>query len=262
MAGAAFVAAALAAAAVAAPWVAPHDPYRADLANRLQPPSATHPLGTDHLGRDVLSRLVFGGRASLGIGVGARLLGACVGLLVGSAAGFWGGWVDALAMRLADVVLAMPDLLLALAIAFVLGPGWVNGFVALGLVGWAGLARVVRAQVLAVRGLEFVEAARAVGASRARIFGRHVVPHALAPALVSIGAGIPSAILAEAGLSFLGLGVEPPVPSWGQMVAAGRPFVRLAPWTVIYPGLAITLAVFAFNVLGDAVREALRPRGL
>lgn len=258
---AAGVAAALAATALAAPWLAPHDPYRADLGNRLQPPSAVHPLGTDHLGRDVLSRVLFGARVSLGIGAGARLLGACLGVAVGSAAGFLGGWVDAIAMRLADVMLAMPDLLLALAVAFVLGPGWFNVFVALSLVGWAGLARVVRAHVLALRGVEFVEAARAAGASRARILGRHLVPHTVAPMLVSISIGIPSAILAEAGLSFLGLGVEPPIPSWGQMVAAGRPFLRIAPWTVLYPGLAITLTVLAFNVLGDAARDALSPPG-
>lgn len=250
----------LAVAALAAPWLAPYDPYLADLPARLQPPSPLHPMGTDHLGRDVLSRVLYGARVSLGIGVASRLISAALGLVLGSAAGFVGGWVDAAIMRLAEVVLAIPDLLLALAVVFVLGPGLPKLFVALSVVGWAGLARVVRAQVLALRELPFVEAARAAGAGPVRILVRHVLPNCLAPVMVFVSVGIPSTILAEAGLSFLGLGVEPPVPSWGQMVAAGRPFLRVAPWLVLYPGLAILLTVLTFNVLGDALRDALDPR--
>lgn len=243
--------------ALAAPWLAPHDPYRLDLPARLQPPSPLHPMGTDHLGRDVLSRVLYGARVSLGVGVASRLVGAALGLALGAAAGFFGGWVDVAIMRLAEVALAIPDLLLALAVVFVLGPGLPRLFVALALVGWAGLARVVRAQVLSVREQPFVEAARAAGAGPLRILVRHVLPHCLAPAMVFVSVGIPSTILAEAGLSFLGLGVEPPMPSWGQMVAAGRPFLRVAPWLALYPGLAIAWTVLTFNVLGDAVRDAL-----
>lgn len=249
--------AAVTVAAVGAPWLAPGDPYQLALESRLEPPSAAHPLGTDHLGRDILSRLLYGARVSLAVGVVSQLISAAIGFALGAVAGYCGRWVDVLIMRLADVLLAVPGLLLVVPLLFVLGPGLTNLFLALGLVGWPGLARLVRAEVLRLRGLEFVEAARAAGAGGRRILVRHLSPNAVTPLLVTVSLGIPSAIMAEAGLSFLGLGVEPPVPSWGQMVAAGRPFLRVAPWISLFPGLAVVLAVLAFNLLADALQETL-----
>lgn len=250
----------LVAASLLAPALAPADPYEVHLRERLQPPSWLHPAGTDDLGRDHWSRILYGGRVSLLVGFVSPLISGIIGVTMGALAGYFGGTLDAMVMRLCDILFAIPDLLLAIAIVFVLGPGLQNVFVALAAVGWAGLARLVRAEVLSRRTLEFVDAARAAGASELSILFRHVLPNSMAPAIVWFTLSIPGAIMAEAGLSFLGLGVQPPVPSWGQMISFGRAYLRSAPWLSVLPGLALALTVLAFNLLGDAVRDAVDPR--
>ncbi len=246
--------------AVFAPYLAPYDPYKQCLDDQLRPPSRKYPLGTDDLGRDIASRIIYGSRISLTVGFVAEGITLVIGVTLGAISGYFGGGVDNLIMRLTDMMFAFPDLLFAIAIMFVLGPGIYNVFIALALVGWAGMARLVRGQVLAVREREFVEAARAVGDRDLRIIARHVLPNCLAPVIVSATLGIPGAIMAEAGLSFLGLGAQPPSPSWGGMIAIGKGYLRFAPWFSVYPGLAIMITVLAFNLFGDGLRDALDPR--
>lgn len=250
-------------AAIAAPIVAAHDPFRIDLRNALEAPSSAHWLGTDAQGRDVFSRLVYGARVSLLVGILSQGISLSLGLLLGLTAGYRGGWIDDVIMRLADVTLAFPSLLLLIAMAAAFEPSLTVVFVVIGVVGWAGMARLVRGQVLVVRELEFVQAMRAVGAGSVRIVVRHVLPNIIAPVIIASTLGIASAIMAEAALSFLGLGVQPPTPSWGAMIADGRDLSQLrnAPWTSLAPGLAIGAAVLGFNLLGDALRDALDPRG-
>lgn len=248
-------------AAALAPVIAPFDPVRdADLNNYLRPPGAPFLLGTDTFGRDVFSRMIYGARISLGVGIAVQASALAIGLTLGLLAGFFGGRVDQLIMRLTEVVFAFPGLLFAIAIMAVIGPSLYNVFLALGLVSWTSLARVVRGQVLALKEQEYVEAARAVGASNARIIARHIVPNTLAAVTVLVTLGIGGAILAEAGLSFLGLGAQPPQPSWGSMLSAGRDYLLQAPWLSLYPGLAIFLTVMGFNLLGDGIRDLLDPR--
>lgn len=252
---------ALVIAAALAPLIAPFDPVRdADLRDYLRPPGARHLLGTDPFGRDVFSRLLYGARISLGVGIAVQAAALVIGATLGLAAGFYGGRVDQVIMRLAEVVFAFPGLLFAIAIMAVIGPSLSNVFIALGLVGWTSLARVVRGQVLALKEQEYVEAARAVGASNLRIIGRHLLPNTLAAVTVLVTLGVGGAILAEASLSFLGLGAQPPEPSWGAMLNAGRDYLLQAPWLSLYPGLAIFLAVMGFNLLGDGIRDLLDPR--
>lgn len=246
--------------AVFAPYIAPHDPYKQSLDDQLKPPSRKYPLGTDDLGRDIASRIIFGSRISLTVGFVAEAITLAIGVTLGAISGYFGGRVDNIVMRITDMMFAFPDLLFAIAIMFVLGPGIYNVFIALAIVGWAGVARLVRGQVLAVREREFVEAARAVGESDARIIVRQILPNCMAPVIVSATLGIPGAIMAEAGLSFLGLGAQPPTPSWGQMISIGRGYLRFAPWFSVYPGLAIMVTVLAFNLFGDGLRDALDPR--
>ena len=253
---------AMVAAAVLAPLLARHNPIAIDLPSQLLPPSSSHWLGTDVQGRDVWARLLYGARVSLGVGVVSQGIALILGLVLGVVAGFYGRWTDEIVMRLADVTLAFPTLLLLVALVAALEPSLVVVFLTIGLVGWAGMARLVRAQVLVVRELEYIQAARALGAPGLRIIAQHVLPAVIAPVLIAATLGVAAAIMAEAALSFLGLGVQPPTPSWGAMIADGRDLSQLrgAPWTSLFPGLAIGAAVLGFNLLGDALRDALDPR--
>ena len=248
--------------AIAAPIIARHDPLAIDLRARLLPPSAEHWMGTDFQGRDVWARLVYGARISLSVGLVSQSVALLLGVTLGLLAGYYGRWVDEIVMRLADVTLAFPTLLLLIAMVAAFDPSLTVVFVTIGVVGWAGMARLVRGQVLVVRQLEFVQAIRSLGGSDMRVMWRHVLPNVVAPVVISATLGIAGAIMAEAALSFLGLGVPPPTPSWGSMIADGRDLnqLRTAPWTSLFPGIAIGAAVLGFNLLGDALRDVLDPR--
>jgi peptide/nickel transport system permease protein len=246
--------------AILAGVVAPASHDAIDLDAALRAPSAAHPFGTDPFGRDVLARVLHGARISLGVGFLARTISLIIGLFLGAVAGYFGGRLDSVVMRLADITFAYPTLLLLIAIIAVVSPGIVSLFVTLGVVGWASVARLVRAQVLSVKEREFVQAARAAGAGHAALIVRHVLPSCLAPVLVVYTMGLGTTIMAEASLSFLGLGVQPPHPSWGGMVSSGIAFMRTAPWLTMFPGLALTLTVCALNLVGDGLRDALAPR--
>jgi ABC-type dipeptide/oligopeptide/nickel transport system permease subunit len=248
--------------ALLAPLVAHQDPLRIDLVHQLEGPSWQHWLGTDIQGRDVWARLVYGARISLSAGIVSQAIALTLGVTMGLMAGYYGHWVDEIVMRLADVTLAFPTLLLLIAMAAALQPSIGVVFVTIGVVGWAGMARLVRGQVLVVRQLEFVQASRALGGRDVRVVLKHVLPNVVAPVLIAATLGIAAAIMAEASLSFLGLGVQPPTPSWGSMIADGRDLnqLRHAPWTSVAPGFAIGAAVLGFNLLGDALRDALDPR--
>ncbi len=246
--------------AALAPLLAPFDPSAQALDAGLSGPSWSHWLGQDRLGRDLLSRLLYGARISAVVGLGTVSLSLAIGLLAGSLSGFLGGRVDHLFMRLADILLAFPGILLAIAVTSVLGPSLRNVLIALSALGWVGYARLIRAQILKVRELEFVQSARAVGSPPVRLLLVHILPNALSPVIVEATFGIARAIVAEAGLSFLGLGVQPPVPSWGAMINEGRHFLFVAPHLTTVPGLAIMITVMAFNFLGDGLRDAMDVR--
>lgn len=241
-------------------WISPYDPLAQDLSKSLQPPSAAHWFGTDSFGRDILSRVLYGARISLLVGVASQTIAFSLGVVLGVVSGYYGGRTETLIMRLADVTLAFPTLLLLIAITAAFQPSLSVVFVAIGVVGWAGLARLVRSQALVVRELDFVQAARALGMSDARLIARHVLPNCLAPAVVAVTLGMASAILLEAALSFIGLGAQPPTPSWGSMISDGRDFLRTAPWISVFPGLAIGVVVLGFNLFGDGLRDAMDPR--
>lgn len=246
---------------VAAPWLAPYHPNAIDLLHRLQGPSAAHLAGTDELGRDTLSRLIFGARVSLAVSVTVVAASLGLGLLVGGLAGYLGGWIDnALTIFAMNTFQALPGILLAIAFAAFLGPGFWNLVLALAIGGWAGYARLVRAQVMAVREREYVDAARALGAGGPRIFFRHILPNVMQPILVQAAIGMAGVILAEATLSFLGLGIPPPTPSWGSMLNDARLHLFDSPHLVLFPAAAIAGAVLGFNFLGDALRDELDPR--
>ncbi len=249
-------------AAALAPLIARHDPIAIDLVRMLEGPSAEHWLGTDIQGRDVWARLVYGARISIAVGVISQGIALVLGVALGLLAGYYGRWVDELVMRLADVTLAFPTLLLLIAMVAALQPSMIVVFATIGFVGWAGMARLVRGQVLVVRQLEYVHAIRALGATDIRIMVVHVLPNVIAPVVIAATLGVAGAIMAEAALSFLGLGIQPPTPSWGSMIADGRDLdqLRNAPWTSVFPGLAIGASVLGFNLLGDALRDALDPR--
>ena len=249
-------------AALLAPLLAPWDPaFQGDLvALRYAPPSWAHPLGTDPFARDVLSRLLHGARVSLSVGILAVTLSVVLGTLVGSVAGFLGGWVDTVAMRSVDVVLAFPRIVLLVVLVAVFEPSLTVVVLVLGLTQWPVTARIVRGEVLSLREREFVLAARALGFSRRRILVRHLVPNALAPVIVTAALGVGHTIVLEAGLSFLGIGVQPPTPSWGGMVESGRDVMISAWWLSTFPGLALVVTVVAFNLVGDGLRDALDPR--
>ena len=258
-----FGAAVCAAAAVAVfigPPLAPVPPNAVHVSAMMHPPSAAWPLGTDDLGRDLLSRLLAGGRVSLGVGLAATLAGACLGVPAGLASGFWRAWPDAVLMRVMDLLFAFPTMVLAVAIVGVLGPSLVNATLAIAVVATPRFARLVRGQVLSVRELEFIEAARAMGAPAARIVARHVFPNVLGLVVVQATLTVSFAILTEASLSFLGLGVQPPTASWGSMLRYGYPYLDRAPWISLVPGIAIMTTILGFNLLGDGVRDALDPR--
>jgi len=245
---------------VLAPWIALHDPTATDASNALLGPSAAHPLGTDELGRDLFARVIWGSRVSLPIAFVAVAVGLTVGGAIGLTAGYRGGLWDLLLMRVIDAILAFPALILAIAIVAVLGPGLRNAMIAIGIVQLPVYARLMRAQVLSLKGLDFVAAARALGASPMRLIARHILPNLLNPLIVQISLSAAAAMLAEATLSFLGLGAQPPTPDWGFMMNTGAQFLNNDPWLALGPGLAISIAVFAFNWLGDALRDALDPR--
>ena len=248
--------------AVFAPLLAPYDPTRPDLSLgfRASPPSAEHFLGTDRAGRDVLSRLLYGARVSLAIGFGSQLLSLFLGVTAGLLAGYFGGWTDTLISRLIEVLQAFPSLLFIIVLSVSLGPGLLTAYIALGIVGWAGVARIVRGAALGLKQADYVEGARALGAGGARLIARHVFPGVLPSLIVIYTIGVGGAIIGEATLSFLGLGVKPPTPSWGQMIADGQSYLTSAWWMSVFPGLAIAVVVIAFNFLGDALRDALDPR--
>ena len=248
-------------AAALGPLVIPQDPIRQDLPMRLAGPSWQHWLGQDELGRDLLARLAIGARVSLFVGIAVVSVSAVVGTLVGAVAGYAGGAIDLALGRIMDVLLAFPGILLAIALVAVLGPSLGNVVLALVTIGWVGYARLVRGQVLKVRELEYVQAARAVGAPVPRLLGRHVIPATFSTVSVQATLGMAGAIVAEASLSFLGLGVQPPTPSWGTMLDAGRSHLFDAPHLTLVPGVAIALLVLGFNFAGDALRDRLDPRG-
>lgn len=247
--------------AILAPWIAPHNPAAQDLPTRLIGPTASHWMGTDELGRDVLSRVIFGTRISMTVGISVVCGAGFVGLFLGAIAGYFGGWCDrVINVVLINAFLSFPGILLAIAFAAFFGPGLDKVILALIITGWAGYARLARAQILKVRELDYVLAARSLGASHSRILLRHVLPNAIQPVLIQATIGMASAILAESTLSFLGLGVLAPAPSWGAMLNDAAGYLFSAPHMVIFPALAIALAVLAFNLLGDALRDWLDPR--
>jgi ABC-type dipeptide/oligopeptide/nickel transport system permease subunit len=247
-------------AAAFAPWLAPHDPLRGNLADdSLAPPGRHFLFGADAQGRDVLARVLYGARISLLVGLISQAVAIGLGVTLGLVAGFYRRWVDLLIMRLADITLAFPSLLLLIAVAAAIKPSLPVIFLVIGAVGWAGMARLVRAQVLVLARSDYVTAARALGANDRWILWHHLLPNVRAPVIVMATLGIAGAIMAEAALSFVGLGAQPPTPSWGAMVADGRDLIRVAPWVSVAPGLAVGIAVLGFNLVGDGLREALDP---
>lgn len=246
-------------AAVAGPWLAPYDPSAQELALRLEGPTGLHWFGLDELGRDIFARVLSGARISLLVGIVVVGVSSTIGIILGSIAGYFGGRIDEAISRVIDILLAFPGLLLAIALVAVLGPSLTNVVLALSLIGWVGYARLVRGQALRAREFDFVQAARALGATTPRILARHVIPTTLPAVSVQATLGMGGAVLAEAALSFLGLGVQPPTPSWGTMLNYGRGHLLDAPHLTIFPGLAIVILVLGFNFLGDGLRDALDP---
>ena len=247
-------------AGLAAPLLAPYNPLAIDIVGRLQPLSRAHPFGTDHLGRDLLSRIIYGARVSLGVGVTIAALGALTGTVLGLLAGYLGGKVDETIMRICDMFLAFPALILAMALAASLGPSLGNTMLALVIIWWPWYARIMRGQVLALRESEYVMAARALGASTQRLMFRHLLPNAIPPIIVQATLDIGNAILIASSLSFLGFGAQPPVPEWGAITSEGRTFLRDYWWYPTFPGLAIMITVMGFNLMGDGLRDLLDPR--
>jgi ABC-type dipeptide/oligopeptide/nickel transport system permease subunit len=246
-----------------APWIAPYDPIIGDLANDyVKPPSAEHLLGTDALGRDIFTRILYGAQISLKISLTAQGIALLIGVTIGMVAGYFGGWVDLILMRIVDIIMAFPLLILALALTGILGSSELNIILALGLVNWTIIARIVRSQVLAAREAEYVTAARSLGATDLALMLRHILPNIVAPVVVYATLGLGSIILAEASLSFLGLGsAQQATPSWGKMIVESRQFMRSAWWMMFYPGVTMLITVMGFNLLGDALRDALDVRG-
>ena len=243
-----------------APWFAPYDPNAIDLKNVLAPPSGGHPFGTDPLGRDVLSRMIWGAGISLKVGFVATGIAILIGTILGALAGYYSRWADALIMRFVDIMLCFPTFFLILAVIAILEPSIWNIMIVIGLTGWMGVTRLVRADFIALRERDFVLAARAVGAGDLRIIFRHILPNAMASVLVTAPLGVAGAILTESALSFLGIGVQPPTPSWGNILTAGKDNIDIAWWLSLYPGLAILITVLGYNLLGEGIRDALDPR--
>jgi peptide/nickel transport system permease protein len=250
----------LAALAILASPLAPWDPHRPDIKKILADPSPQHPLGTDGLGRDVLSRMLYGARVSLAVGFVSVGIATAIGLVLGSVAGYYGGWLDAGIMRLVDLMLVFPRFFLLLAVLAFLKPSIWTIMVVIGLTGWMGVTRLVRAEFLSLKEREFVVWSQAIGANAFRVIWRHILPNAMAPVLVAMTLGVPAAILTESGLSFLGLGVQPPFASWGNILNEGKDTIEIAWWLSLYPGLAILVTVLSYNLLGEGIRDALDPR--
>ena len=244
----------------AAPLVSPHDPHKPDVKRILEPPSTRHWLGTDQIGRDVLSRMLYGARVSLAVGFVSVGIATAIGIALGAGAGYHGGPVDGAVMRLVDLMLVFPRFFLLLAVLAFLKPSIWTIMVVIGLTGWMGVARLVRAEFLALKEREFVIWSQSIGASAFRIIWRHILPNAMGPVLVAMTLGIPAAILTESGLSFLGLGVRPPYATWGNILNEGKEVIELAWWLSVYPGLAILVTVLSYNLLGEGIRDALDPR--
>ena len=247
-------------AALFAPWIAPFDPNALHLDNILEPPSSRFLLGTDRLGRDVFSRLLYGGRVSLWVGFVAVGISVSIGTVLGLVSGYFRRWVDECIMRLVDIMLCFPSFFLILAVIAFLEPSLTNIMVVIGLTSWMGVTRLVRAEALTLREREFVDAARLAGTSTAGILFRHILPNALAPVLITATLGVAGAILVESSLSFLGLGVQPPAASWGNMLMDGKSVIETAPWLSVYPGLAILVTVLGYNLLGESLRDIFDPR--
>jgi len=257
---AAIVLALLIVAAAIGPLFVPYDPLAMDLDSLRQPPSGSHLLGTDSKGRDILSRIVYGARVSLAVGITASLFSLCIGTVAGLLAGYFGGTVDMVLSQIFDIFLAFPSLLLAIGISAVMPPGLASAMLAITIVSWAGFARLVRGLTLSLKEQTYVEASAAIGATTGRILFRHILPNALPLLLVAGSLRVGGFILLEAALSFLGLGVQPPTPTWGSMISLNRMYINSAPWMVIFPGLAISITVISFNILGDFLRDKLDPR--
>lgn len=243
-----------------ASFIAPYDPTAIDVRHTLSPPSKEHPLGTDELGRDLLSRIIWGSRVSLKVGFIAVGIAITAGIIIGAIAGFYGGLVDTILMRFVDIMLAFPTFFLILAVISILEQSIFTIMVVIGLTNWMDVARLVRAEFLSLKEKDFVSAARAVGASDKRLIFRHILPNALSPVFVAATFGVAGAILIESGLSFLGLGVQPPEPSWGNILTAGKDNIEVAWWLSLYPGLAILITVLSYNLVGEGLRDALDPR--
>lgn len=243
-----------------APWLSPYDPSAIDLKNILAPPSATHLFGTDQLGRDVCSRMIWGAGISLKVGFVATGIAILIGTLLGAVAGYYGGWVDAVIMRFVDIMLCFPSFFLILAVIALLEPSIWNIMIIIGATGWMGITRLVRADFISLRQRDFILAARAIGAGDFRIIFVHMLPNAMASVLVAATLGVAGAILTESALSFLGIGVQPPTPSWGNILTAGKDNIDIAWWLSFYPGLAILLTVLGYNLLGEGIRDSLDPR--
>jgi len=250
----------LATLAILAPVIAPWDPNRPDVRNIVEPPSWRHWLGTDQLGRDVLSRMLYGARVSLAVGFVSVGIATAIGVMLGAAAGYHGGLVDTAMMRLVELMLVFPRFFLLLAVLAYLKPSIWTIMAVIGLTGWMGVARLVRAEFLSLKEREFVAWSQSIGAGAVRIIWRHILPNALAPVLVAMTLGIPAAILTESGLSFLGLGVQPPYATWGNILNEGKDAIELAWWLSVYPGFAILVTVLAYNLVGEGIRDALDPR--
>ncbi len=255
-----FVILLLFAASIGAPLITPYHPGTIDAYHVLLPPSADHWFGTDELGRDVFTRMIYGARISLKVGFVAVGIAVVIGTVVGLLAGFYGGWTDSILMRLVDIMLCFPTFFLILAVIAMLEPSIWYIMIIIGVTGWMGVARLVRAEVLSLRERDFVMAARALGASDFRIIFRHILPNAMSPVLVSASLGVAGAILTESALSFLGIGVQPPDPSWGNILTAGKDYIEFAWWLSLFPGLAILVTVLSYNLVGEGIRDALDPR--
>lgn len=246
--------------ALAAPLIAPYDPVSIDVHNVFSPPSMSHPFGTDELGRDVLSRMIWGSRVSLQVGIIAVGIAIILGTILGSVAGYYGGRIDSLIMRFVDIMLAFPTLFLILAVISIVEPTIYNIMFIIGLTGWMDVARLVRAEFLTLKERDFVLAAKALGASNLRIIFSHILPNALSPVFVAATFGIAGAIIIESGLSFLGLGVQPPNPSWGNIITSGKDNIEVAWWLSLFPGLAILITVLSYNLVGEGLRDSIDPR--
>ena len=245
---------------ILAPWIAPYDPSAIDIKNILIGPSFSHPFGTDDLGRDVLSRMIWGGRISLEVGFVAVGIATIIGIILGSIAGYYGRYIDSVIMRAVDIMLSIPTIFLVLAVIAILEPSIINIMIVIGLTSWMEPARLIRAEFISLKERDFVTAARALGANDGRIIMKHVLPNGLSPIMVSATMGVGGAILVESALSFLGLGVQPPTPSWGSLLSSGKDNIEIAWWLSAFPGLAILVTVLGYNLLGEGIRDALDPR--